>query len=97
MESEIRHNIAATSLFNLPKRIGATLMFDEIALKKALRFDIHHNRILGLCREHTSNHCSVDFTTYEDAEAILHALQTGKIHMASEVSDHSFQPCSNLS
>ena len=97
MESEIRHNIAATSLFNLPKRIGATLMFDEIALKKALRFDIHHNRILGLCREHTSNHCSVDFTTYEDAEAILHVLQAGKIHMASEVSDHSFQPCSNLS
>lgn len=84
--SEMRYNLQATSFSGLAKRTGATLMFDEIALKKALRLDVHSNQVLGLCREHTSKHCSVEFAAYEDAEAIHKALCAGKVHLASEVS-----------
>lgn len=83
---ELYHNLKATTLGMQTKKTGATLMFDEIALKKVLRFDIYRNHILGLCREHTEKHCSVEFTSYEDAMAVLKALQDGKIHLASEVS-----------
>jgi hypothetical protein len=83
---EMRYNLGATPFSSLSKRTGATLMFDEIALKKALRLDLRRNQILGLCREHTSKHCSVEFAAYEDAEAIHQALCTGKVHLASEVS-----------
>lgn len=84
--SELRHNLQATALDSQNKKTGAVLMLDEIALKKALRFDIYRNHILGLCREHTPNHCSVEFASYEDAAAVLQALQDEKIHLASEVS-----------
>ncbi|KAF8600334.1 hypothetical protein BDV93DRAFT_404414, partial [Ceratobasidium sp. AG-I] len=84
LNSELCYNLEATSFSSLSRRTGATLMFDEIALKKALRLDIRRNQVLGLCREHTSKHCSVDFTSYEDAEAIHQALCSGKVHLASE-------------
>ncbi|KAF8598089.1 hypothetical protein BDV93DRAFT_451701, partial [Ceratobasidium sp. AG-I] len=84
-EEEMSTNLSATLPHDPDKRrVGATLMIDEIAIKKALRLDIDRNLILGMCREHTSKNCALEFASYEDATAILQALQEGTVHLASE-------------
>lgn len=91
-EEEMSFNLSATFPDDLVKRrVGATLMIDEIAIRKALRLDIARNLILGMCREHTAKHCALEFTSYQDTTAILQALQEGTVHLASEVS--SFFRC----
>ncbi|KAF8601235.1 hypothetical protein BDV93DRAFT_585605, partial [Ceratobasidium sp. AG-I] len=84
-EEEMSFNLSATLPHDPEKRcVGATLMVDEIAIKKALRLDIDQNLILGMCREHTSQHCTLEFTSYEDATAILQAIREETAHLASE-------------
>jgi hypothetical protein len=60
------------------------LLIDEIATEKRLRYDPKTNRILGVCREHSSE-ISVTFDSVEVLEELMKALDDGRVHYASEV------------
>lgn len=55
---------------------------DELAIQKRLRWNQKDNKIYGLCSEHTDD--NIVFTNFEDAERVMHLIETGACHIAKE-------------
>ena len=73
--------------------IHQILMFDEIAVEKRPRWDDRTNMFLGLCREHC-NTISPEFCTEQDLDILTESLNSGKVHLAPEVSiQYSISDC----
>jgi hypothetical protein len=70
-----------------PKHV--TLIYDEIATDRRIRWDPRTNSFLGVCRPH-ANKTSLQFNSEKEIEELFRAKEEGKIHFAGEVSDRSF-------
>jgi hypothetical protein len=76
-----------TSTINCSQVIkGMTMQTDEIKLQERLRWDPRTNQILGVCREHSTGRCSLDFLSTHQADALLECLKSKTVHLATEVS-----------
>jgi hypothetical protein len=60
------------------------LMFDEIAVEKRARWDDKSNMFLGACREHSAA-VPLEFCSEKELGMFCDALDSGEIHLASEV------------
>lgn len=69
--------------------IGMTMPIDKIKLQERLTWDPYTNMILGVCREH-GKECILEFRTIIQAENLVEALVSERVHMAAEVSSYSF-------
>lgn len=69
-----------------PKKVGAVLMLDEIAIDRRVRYEPHSNHFIGVCQEHGAKSVSLEFASMADADALGARLQDGRCHLASEVS-----------
>ena len=63
---------------------GYSIVIDEIALEKRLRWDPQTNMIVGVCREH-SDECSLNFQTTAEANYLRDKLIDDVVHLACEV------------
>jgi hypothetical protein len=60
------------------------IMLDELATEKRPRWDSSNDKFQGTCREH--NHkISLTFSTEKELEMLCNALDSGEVHLASEV------------
>ena len=75
------------------KVVHLTVMLDEIALEKRIRWDPRTNHFLGICREHAHN-VGLEFNGEKDLDELMAALEKkvdaeGKeyslVHSAPEV------------
>ena len=88
-KSELQGNVQA--IFkdtDLDANSGYVLMIDELKLEERPRWDDKTNKILGLCREHTS-HIDLDFSSIHVAKGLLQGIIDRNIHWATEVSHPS--------
>jgi hypothetical protein len=63
---------------------GYSVSLDDIALQKRLRWDPTSNKIAGICREH-GGACSLEFCSMHEANELHSALESNRVHFASEV------------
>ena len=59
-------------------------MLDELAVEKRVRWDDMSNKFQGTCREH-NHQVPLEFTSEKELELLCHAIEEGKVHLATEV------------
>ncbi|EIW81501.1 hypothetical protein CONPUDRAFT_55848, partial [Coniophora puteana RWD-64-598 SS2] len=64
-------------------QILATLMFDEIAVEKRLRWCDRTNNIMGVARE-SADKTNLTFSSMEDVDSLLQEVDTGEVELAVE-------------
>jgi hypothetical protein len=66
---------------------GMTMAVDELKVQERLRWDLHSNHILGVCREHGSHlgASALKFQSIIQADAVLTGLKDKLVHFATEV------------
>jgi hypothetical protein len=68
-----------------PVTVHQVLILDEIAVEQHPRWNDKTNKIVGTCRE-CSSQVSLELNTATDLEIFFNTLDDGNIHLATEVS-----------
>lgn len=61
-------------------------MIDKLATEKRVHYCMRTNKILGICRHHGPK-VAQEFGTLDNVEELFKAVDSGKVHVASQVSD----------
>jgi hypothetical protein len=64
--------------------VHQVLMLDELKVEERPHWDNRSNMIMGVCREH-GHHTSLEFTSRDEADLLIQAIEAGKVHLAVEV------------
>jgi hypothetical protein len=76
--------LARSDLHHSGATFHQVIMLDELAVEKRPRWDSYTDKFQGTCREH--NHkISLSFSTERELTMLCNALDSGEVHLASEV------------
>lgn len=97
--SDVEKNVSAcfdsmVEVVNKHAVVHQVLMLDELKVEERPRWDNRSNMILGICREH-GHRTSLEFTSRDEADLLIQAIQEGNVHLAVEVCIEIFAYCAN--